>query len=91
MFYENEVVMLVFGFLVTVFIGLKYEQLKNIKSYKILLSGFFTLFAAWIFSTLEEFYFEQLLNLFEHLLYTSSSVFLFIWIYKTLIVKPKVK
>ena len=91
MFYENEVVMLVFGFLVTVFIGIKYKQLKNIRNYKILLLGFYLLFIAWTCSTVEEFIFETYLNLLEHLLYALSSILLFIWIYKTLIVRAGIR
>jgi hypothetical protein len=91
MFYENEVVMLVFGLLVTIFIGLKYRQLKNIKDYKILLAGFYLLVIAWLCSTLEEFFLETYINLCEHVLYATSSVIILIWIYKALIVKTRVK
>ena len=91
MFYENEIIMLVFGILVTVFIGVKYNQLKHIKSYKILVTGFYLLFAAWIFSTLEGLFLEKYLNLFEHFFYAGWSIFLLIWIYRTLIINIKVK
>ena len=91
MFYENEVVMLVFGLLVAVFIGIKFKQLSYIRSYKILLAGFYLLFVAWICSTLEEFILESYINLCEHVLYTASSIILLVWIYKTLIIKTRIK
>jgi hypothetical protein len=91
MLYENEIIMLVFGFLVTLFIGIKFNQLKHIRSYKILLTGFYLLVAAWFFSNLEEFILEKYLNILEHLFYAGSSIIILIWIYKTFIVKVKVK
>ncbi len=91
MLYENEIIMLVFGFLVTLFIGIKFNQLKHIKSYKTLLTGFYLLVAAWFFSNLEEFILAKYLNILEHLFYAASSIIILIWIFKTFIVKVKAK
>ncbi|MBN1407612.1 MAG: hypothetical protein JW956_07485 [Calditrichaceae bacterium] len=89
MFYENEIVMLVFGFLVTVFIGLKYKHLIHIRYHKILLAGFYTLLIAWICSTIEEFILEIYINLCEHALYAASALLLLLWIYKAMIDKTR--
>lgn len=91
MLYENEIVMLVFGFVVTLFIWRHYQQIRNIKFSKILLLGFYLLFAAWTLSSLEEIFWEKYLNILEHLCYTCSSIAIAIWIYKIFIVNIEIK
>ena len=91
MFYENEIIMLIFGFLVTIFIRLKYDRLKNIKAYKILLAGFYFFLAGWLFSTLEGFFWESLLNILEHICYLIGSLLLAFWVCTSTRVKIEVK
>lgn len=81
MIYENEIVMLIFGIVVVIFIGLNYQKLKSLESIKILLTGFCLFFCAWVFSTAEGFFLENILNFFEHACYAAGAIVVLRWLY----------
>ncbi|MBN2423458.1 MAG: hypothetical protein JXR46_07975 [Calditrichaceae bacterium] len=75
----------------TILIWLKYDRLKNIRFFKILSAGFYFFLAGWLFSSLEGFFWESLLNISEHICYLIGSLLLAYWIYKISGVKIEVK
>ena len=77
--FENEVVMLLLGVCVLVFILGNRERLKNLPASNILFAAFYMMLAAWILTVLEGFFYEWLLNFFEHLCYAVSSIFVAVW------------
>ena len=79
MFQENEIVMLVLGAGVLVFILWKRTRLKRIPASKVLISGFCVLLAGWVATVLEGVLWGSYLNVLDHLCYAGSSVLLAIW------------
>ena len=77
--HENEVLMLIIGIGVLIFIVFNIGHIKNIKSWKLLLSGYFILLSAWFFTVLEGYILEKFLNIIEHLCYVFSSLIFVIW------------
>ena len=77
--FENEVVMLLLGVGVLVFILGNRQRLKNLPASKILFAAFYLMLAAWILTVLEGFFYEWLLNFIEHLCYAVSSIFVAVW------------
>ena len=80
MIQENEILTIILGAGVLHFIILKYAELKENPSIGLLIPGFCLLFAAWVFSLLEAFFWETALNFIEHVLYLSSALCLLVWI-----------
>ena len=79
MIYENEIVMLLLGFGVLVFILANRAKLKWVQSSNILILGYCILFVAWILTVLEGFFLGDLLNILEHICYAASSILVAIW------------
>jgi len=82
MIQQNEIVMLLLGIGVLVFIIGNRQQLKRLPFSSILITGFCILLAGWILTVLEGFFFKATLNLFEHLCYAASSILVATWSWK---------
>ena len=82
MMYENELIMLVLGLCLTVLLAANYTRMKGFPFSKILITGFYTLLAGWVATNLEGFFWEDFLNLIEHICYALSSVLVAIWCWK---------
>lgn len=87
MIYENEVVMLLLGVGVLIFILGSRPRLKRLPASNILIVGFYVLFPAWILTVLEGFFLEgsfwnEFFNYPEHTCYAVSSVLVAIWCWK---------
>ncbi len=80
--FENEIVMLSLGVGVLIFILGSRARLKHLAASKILIMAFYVLLAGWVLTVLEGFFYEWLLNFFEHLCYAVSSVFVAVWCWK---------
>jgi len=76
---QNEVVMLVLGLGVLIFVLGNYPQLKRFPCAKILVAGFAVLLAGWVLTVLEGFFLPGLLNFLEHICYAISTVLLATW------------
>lgn len=76
---EDEVVMLIMGIIVLLFILLNWNYLKKIQSWNILFASYLVLFAGWSFTVLEGMFFEKYLNLLEHLAYAASACMFALW------------
>ncbi len=89
MIQENEGIMLIFGLSGLFFILSNIKQLNRLPSSKLLLTGFYTLFAGWILTVLEGFLLRDFLNYLEHICYCISALFVASWCWKIRAKKEK--
>ena len=92
--FENEVVMLLLGMGVLVFILGNLERLKRLAASKILIVGFYLMLAGWVLTVLEGLFglfWEEILNFAEHLCTAVSSVFVAVWCCKVFGVRGRRK
>lgn len=78
---ENEIITLLLGIGLLMLIIYNYSNLKNLDSFTLLFGSIVIAIIGWGLTILEEFYFEEFLNLLEHLCYLLSTIFLVIWIW----------
>ena len=81
---QNEIVMLILGLGVLVFVVANRLQLKRFESSGMLTLGFYFLLAGWALTVLEGLLLEELLNYFEHTCYAMGSVLVAAWCWKVL-------
>ncbi len=79
---ENEIVMLIIGLGVLIFVLGNRMQLKRIPSAGFLLLAFHALLAGWVLTVLEGFFWGELLNYLEHMSYAVASFLLAVWCWK---------
>ena len=79
MIYENEIVMLVLGLGVLVFVLANREHLRRVPSFKVLIIGFCVLIVAWLVTVLEGFFWKAYFNFVEHACYAASGVLIAFW------------
>ena len=82
MIHENEIVMLIIGLGVLIFVLGNRPQLKRIPSAGFLLLAFHVLLAGWILTVLEGLFWGELLNYLEHMCYAAASLLLVAWCWK---------
>ena len=82
MLHENEVVMLLLGVGVFLFILLNISHIRRISYWKILIAGYSLLLAGWILTVLEGYFLESLLNFLEHMSYAMSAVVMAVWCFR---------
>lgn len=80
----NEVVMLIIGLGVLIFILGNRSQLERIPFSRMLLLGFYSLIAGWALTVLEGFFWNELFNYLEHICYATASLLLAAWCWKVL-------
>jgi len=83
-FEENEVVMLLLGVGVLLFMLLRWPQLKQLPAAPLLILGFSILLSGWSATVLEGLFAEdsfyyQLFNSLEHVCYAGSAVLIVWW------------
>lgn len=78
----NEIIMLLIGIGVLIFIIENLQQLRRFIYSEILLLGFYLILVGWILTVLEGFFYKDLLNLVEHACYAGSSVSIAFWCFK---------
>jgi len=84
MIHENEIVMLIIGLGVLIFLLGNRAQLKRIPSADFPLLAFYMLLAGWVLTVLEGFFWGELLNYLEHMSYAVASFLLVVWCWKVL-------
>ncbi|MBN1368907.1 MAG: hypothetical protein JW954_01560 [Dehalococcoidaceae bacterium] len=84
---QNEIIMLVLGIGVLVFIRLSLCHLRQIPAFRILIGSFGAVVAGFAFTVLEGIYWESLFNLLEHISYMTSSLLLLAWCFLVFIRK----
>jgi len=82
---ENEIIMLVLGVLVLIFILISYRQLKRYALVNILIAGFGFNLLGWCFTVLEGFVWQEALNFAEHMCYFAGALCLVVWVYNALV------
>ncbi|MFO8018633.1 MAG: hypothetical protein R6U96_08360 [Promethearchaeia archaeon] len=78
----NELITLFIGIGTCIFIVTKYSNLINLPKLKLLVSSFSIFLLGWVLTILEGIFYQDLLNMVEHLCYFSASLLLVIWIVK---------
>jgi uncharacterized membrane protein len=84
MIQENEIITLLLGIGVMIFILANKQKMKRIPAAKILIAGFYVLLSGWVLTILEGLFWRELLNVLEHICYTASSILMAIWCWKIL-------
>ena len=79
---ENEVVMLLMAIGVLIFILFNRRQIMRIEAAGLLVAAFCILLIGYVFTVLEGFFMEALLNFLEHACYAGSSVLIALWCMK---------
>ena len=82
MIQENEVIMLLLGVGVLIFMYINRRRLANVHNYGVLFAAFIVLLAGWTFTVLEGFVLDSAFNLLEHICYAISSILLALWCLK---------
>ena len=82
MIQENEIITLLLGIGVMIFILANKQKVKRIPAAKILIAGFYVLLAGWVLTILEGLFWRELLNVLEHICYTASSILMAVWCWK---------
>ena len=83
--FENEVVMLLIGVGVLIFILGSRPRLKSLPASNILFAGFYVLLVSWVLTVLEGFFglfWEGVLNYIEHACHAVSAVLVAVWCWK---------
>lgn len=87
MIQENEVILLILGIGVLIFIVGNRFRLKKLPASKILISGFLSFFTGWILTVLEGFLWGKFLNFMEHICFIGGSVLVAVWCWKVFVRK----
>ncbi len=80
--FENEIVMLLIGVGVLIFILGSRPRLKGLPASNILFAGFYVLLASWTLTVLEGFFWESFLNYIDHGCYAVGSILVAVWCWK---------
>ena len=80
--FENEIVMLLIGVGVLIFILGSRPRLKSLPASNILIAGFYVLLGSWILTVVEGFFWESFLNYIEHACNAVGSVLVAVWCWK---------
>jgi hypothetical protein len=83
MIQENEIIMLVLGIGVLIFILGNRLSIQRVPESRILIAGFCVQLAGWLLTVLEGFFLEGVLNYFEHMCYAVSALLVAFWCFKT--------
>lgn len=81
---ENEIVMIALGFTVLIVVYSKYNIIRRVPYYKIILASLCSFVTGWIFTILESFLFNTLFNFLEHSLYACGAILLTVWAFKVI-------
>jgi hypothetical protein len=82
MIQENELIGLILGVGVLIFILANRSRLAGLPAARILLASYYVLLAGWALTVLEGFLWGQALNLLEHFCYALSALLLAVWTWR---------
>ena len=82
MIQQNEIIMLLLGIGCMIFMLANKQKVKRIPVARILIAGFYALLAGWVLTILEGLFWNDLLNVLEHICYTASSILIAVWCWK---------
>ena len=75
----DEVMVLLLGVAVTVFVVRSRDRLKQLPSSSIIIGAFYALLAGWVLTVAEGFFWGRLLNVLEHVCYAANAMLLCAW------------
>ncbi len=87
MIQQNEIIMRLLGIGCMIFIWVNKQKVKRIPVSKTLMAGFYVLLAGYVLTILEGLFWEDLLNILEHICYAASSILMAVWCWKILPIK----
>jgi hypothetical protein len=79
---QNEIIMLLLGIGCLIFIWVNKQKVKRIPVAKPLIAGFYVLLAGHVLTFLEGLFWQNFLNVLEHICYTASSILMAVWCWK---------
>ena len=82
MIQQNEIIMLLLGMGCMIFILVNKQKVKGIPAAKTLIAGFNLLLAGYVLTILEGLFWQDFLNVLEHICYTASSILVAVWCWK---------
>jgi hypothetical protein len=86
---ENEIIMLLLGIGVLIFILGNRSSIQRVPGWKILVAGFFVQLFGWLLTVLEGFFLKGILNYLEHICYAVSALLVAFWCLKACRVKEE--
>jgi hypothetical protein len=90
MIQSSELIMLILGIGVFVLRLIYKDEIKRIYGWKNLITAFYFLLFAWVFTVAEGFFWAFALNLAEHLCYAVSAVFMAVWCFRVLLSNKRI-
>ena len=78
----DDVLILLIGIIILIFILVNYSVLKSIPDSKIIIMGFSLLAICWFFSLIEGVIFEEVMNFLQHLFLVFNTVLVAFWVWK---------
>lgn len=91
MIQQNELITLLVGVGVALFIYLNRRRIAQIPEYRWLIISYSALFLGWIFTIVESFILADTMNILEHTCYLSSSLAAAVWCWIALVRVEKVR
>ena len=82
MIQQNEIIMLLLGIGCLIFIWVNKQKVNRIPVAKPLMAGFYVLLAGYVLTFLEGLFWQDFLNVLEHICYTASSILMAVWCWK---------
>ena len=82
MIQQNEIIMLLLGIGCMIFILVNKQKVKRIPAAKILIAGFYVLLSGYVLTILEGLFWNELLNVLEHICYSVSAILMAVWCWK---------
>jgi hypothetical protein len=82
MIHGNEIVLLLLGISVLIFVYNNRRRLQRLPAVETLLMAFYTLIVGWLLTNVEGLFWSEGLNTLEHLCYAASSVLTLVWCWR---------
>jgi len=79
---QNELITMLIGSGVAIYVLINHSRLSRIPSFKVLLISYLFLFAGWVLTVAEGFFLGSLLNFIEHLCYATGSILAAMWCWR---------
>ena len=82
MIQQNEIITLLLAIGCMIFILVNKQKVKRIPVAKILIAGFCLLLTGYVLTVLEGLFWNEILNVLEHICYSASAILMAVWCWK---------
>ncbi len=82
MIQQNEIITLLLAIGCMIFILVNKQKVKHIPVAEILIAGYCLLLTGYVLTILESLFWNEILNVLEHICYSASSVLMAVWCWK---------